>query len=373
MFGLILFGAIGFSRMGISQMPDVDFPVLTVIGHLAGRLAGDHGVRDRRRARGLGHDHRGDQEHQLGLARGPGHHHDRVRAGAATSTSRSRRCRRRYSRPSGTSPRDIDPPIVTKSNPEDNPIMFTTLSGPGALRDKVLFVRDHLKDAMTTVAGVGDVRLGGYVDPNMRIWLDADAMARQEITVDDIIATIQSQHTLTPSGYIDERAPRDQRAGPERGEHARGIRGPDHQPPRRPAGLEDHHGSARWPASRRAWPTSGASPAINGDSRRGHGHHQAARLQRGRGGPRGEGPDRAPQRIGHAPEGHEDGHLLRQHEVHRGLDERAHLHPDHSRSSSPRSSAGSSWAPGARRSTSYWPSPRRSWARSSCSTSSASR
>src|SRR5947209_5575372 len=30
MIGLIVFGAIGFSRMGISQLPDVDFPVLSV-------------------------------------------------------------------------------------------------------------------------------------------------------------------------------------------------------------------------------------------------------------------------------------------------------------------------------------------------------
>src|SRR5271154_1558095 len=30
MLGLILFGAISFQRMGISQMPDVDFPVVNV-------------------------------------------------------------------------------------------------------------------------------------------------------------------------------------------------------------------------------------------------------------------------------------------------------------------------------------------------------
>src|ERR1700733_3627498 len=30
MFGLIIFGAISFQRMGISQMPDVDFPVVNI-------------------------------------------------------------------------------------------------------------------------------------------------------------------------------------------------------------------------------------------------------------------------------------------------------------------------------------------------------
>ena len=30
MFGLIVFGAISFNRMGISEMPDVDFPVVNI-------------------------------------------------------------------------------------------------------------------------------------------------------------------------------------------------------------------------------------------------------------------------------------------------------------------------------------------------------
>src|ERR1700733_12662705 len=36
MFGLILFGAISFQRMGISQMPDVDFPVVNIALRLDG-------------------------------------------------------------------------------------------------------------------------------------------------------------------------------------------------------------------------------------------------------------------------------------------------------------------------------------------------
>ncbi|NCC80636.1 MAG: efflux RND transporter permease subunit, partial [Clostridia bacterium] len=30
MFGLIFFGAISYSRMGVSQMPDVDFPMVNI-------------------------------------------------------------------------------------------------------------------------------------------------------------------------------------------------------------------------------------------------------------------------------------------------------------------------------------------------------
>ncbi|MGZ3700003.1 MAG: efflux RND transporter permease subunit, partial [Bdellovibrionota bacterium] len=100
-------------------------------------------------------------------------------------------------------PTDIDPPIVTKSNPEDQPILWAALTGTNSMRDKMLFVRDHLKDNLTTINGVGDVRLGGYVDPNMRIWLDTEKMRRSEISVDDVIGAIQSGTILTPSGFMD--------------------------------------------------------------------------------------------------------------------------------------------------------------------------
>src|ERR1700677_701943 len=36
MIGLIVFGAISFSGMGISQLPDVDFPILTVTTNWTG-------------------------------------------------------------------------------------------------------------------------------------------------------------------------------------------------------------------------------------------------------------------------------------------------------------------------------------------------
>ncbi len=202
MFGLIIFGAIGFSRMGISQMPDVDFPVLTVTVTWVGAAPETmetsiadviedsvmtiEGIRN---ISSTSMEGLTNITIEFELSRDV----DTALQEVQTKILQAQR----------NLPSDIDTPIVTKSNPEDSPIMFTSLSGTASTREKVLFMRDRLKDAITTIEGVGDVRMGGYVDPNMRIWLNTDRMAGQEITVDDIIATITSQHTLTPSGYID--------------------------------------------------------------------------------------------------------------------------------------------------------------------------
>ena len=100
-------------------------------------------------------------------------------------------------------PRDIDPPIVTKTNPEDQPIMFVALSGNRPLKDMIHYVNETLKDQFTTVPGVGEIRLGGYVDPNLRVWLDADKMQEEQLTVEDILNAIGYQHADLPAGYID--------------------------------------------------------------------------------------------------------------------------------------------------------------------------
>src|SRR3954470_5333479 len=36
MFGLIVFGAISFSRMGVSELPDIDFPMIVVTARYEG-------------------------------------------------------------------------------------------------------------------------------------------------------------------------------------------------------------------------------------------------------------------------------------------------------------------------------------------------
>jgi hydrophobe/amphiphile efflux-1 (HAE1) family protein len=202
MFGLIIFGGISFSRMGISRLPDVDFPVLniavtwpgaapetmesSVADVLEDSVMSIEGIRN---VVSVSQEGLTNITVEFELSR----QIDSALQEVQTKVFQAQR----------NLPVDLDPPVVTKSNPEDRPILWIALSGGEDRRRLGLFVRDRLKNSLTTIGGVGEVRLGGYVDPNMRIWLDNDAMRRLEITVDDVIYTIASQHALTPSGYMD--------------------------------------------------------------------------------------------------------------------------------------------------------------------------
>ena len=203
MIGLIVFGAISFSGMGISQLPDVDFPVLAVTVNWTGAppQTMETAVAD-------------VIESAVMTVEGIKSVSSQCQEGLLTTTIEFemnqnidvalQEVQTKLSQATKILPNNLDsPPTVTKSNPEDQPILWTALTGPSTLREKVLFIRDHLKDTLTTVSGVGDVRLGGYVDPNMRIWLNSEEMHKKEISIEDVIAAIGYGTILTPSGYMD--------------------------------------------------------------------------------------------------------------------------------------------------------------------------
>lgn len=201
MLGLLVFGGLCYSLMGISQLPDVDFPVVTISVGWAGASPDvmETAVADIIENAVMSVD--GIQQ---------------VRSTSQQSLTQItiqfdlnqdinvalQQVQTKISQAQKNLPQTIDPPIITKTNPSDQPIMWTAVySTKSSLRELALFVRDHLKGMMTTINGVGDVTYGGYVEPQMRIWMDSKKMTEKDVTVTDIINAINFEHQLAPTGY----------------------------------------------------------------------------------------------------------------------------------------------------------------------------
>ena len=202
MFGLMIFGWIGYSRMGVSQMPDVDFPVVNiavtwegaspeimeaeVVDVLEDSVTSVQGVKQISSSSKLG---QAAITVELDLNRNVDVALQEIQSKIAQAQMRL--------------PRDIDPPIVTKVNPEDQPIMWLALSGDVPVKDLMVYAEDVLKSKFQTVPGVGDIFLGGLIPRNLRVWVDAEKMKRYQITVEDILAAIGREHAEVPAGQID--------------------------------------------------------------------------------------------------------------------------------------------------------------------------
>ena len=202
MAGLIVFGAISFQRLGVSQMPDVEFPVISVslswegaapevmetdvVDIVEDALTSIQGVRDISSTTRQGDSTitvEFDLDRDIDLAL------QEVQTKIAQAQLRL--------------PRDLDPPVVLKLNPQDQPIMWLGVAGDVPKRELMEYVQDHLKDRFQTINGVGEIFLGGFLERNLRVWVDADKLAAYQLTVQDVINAIQSEHSERPAGRIE--------------------------------------------------------------------------------------------------------------------------------------------------------------------------
>lgn len=205
MAGLLIFGSISLFRMGIGQLPDVDFPVVTIQVDWPGASPDvmETAVADIIEDAVMSIDgielvtstsQQGRTSITIQFILGQDI--DAALLQVQTKLSQAQR----------NLPQTIDPPIITKTNPNDQPIMWVSVYSPEGvtLRDISLLVRNKLKGMITTVEGVGDVRLGGYLDPQMRIWFNPVEMKKRQITASDIVDAVNNEHQLAPTGYQDK-------------------------------------------------------------------------------------------------------------------------------------------------------------------------
>jgi hydrophobe/amphiphile efflux-1 (HAE1) family protein len=201
MVAMISFGAIGFSQIGQSQLPDIDFPVLTV--NVAWEGASPE-VMETEVVDAI--------ENAVTSVKGVKKISSTTRQGQAMITLEFdlkvnidvalQEVQSKISQAQLTLPKDIDPPVIMKFNPDDQPFMWISLSGTRPQRELMQYVKDELKDKFTTLPGVGDVFLGGYIEPAVRVWLDPEKMRAKEITVDDVLGALRLEHSERPAGNL---------------------------------------------------------------------------------------------------------------------------------------------------------------------------
>ncbi|MBI3549199.1 MAG: efflux RND transporter permease subunit [Elusimicrobia bacterium] len=201
MIALLLFGGLSFTRLGVSQNPDVDSPVVNIRLNWEGAAPAvmENEVID-------------PVEESLMTISGIKTVRSTSRFGSGTVTAEFdlskqidvavQEVQTRIAQAQRNLPRDMDPPVVQKVNPEDQPIITVGVSGTKPYKDLAKYVQDIAMDRFQVVPGAGEVSLNGFVAPNLRVWLDSQKMRDLQITVDDVVAAIQAQHSEMPGGVL---------------------------------------------------------------------------------------------------------------------------------------------------------------------------
>jgi multidrug efflux pump len=208
MIGLMGFGIIAFrgaggvvKGLGISQNPDIDFPVVNinvnyegaspevmetdVIDSVEDAMTSIEGVKEISSTSRQGS---GNVSVEFELSRNIAEAVQDVQARVAQLGRRL--------------PRDVDPPTVSKSNPEDQPIMRVGVSGDRTQTFLADYVQNVVTPAFQTIEGVGEIQ-SFFRSRNVRVWLDAPKLEAQGLTVQDVTQAIGREHIEMPAGRIE--------------------------------------------------------------------------------------------------------------------------------------------------------------------------
>ena len=99
-------------------------------------------------------------------------------------------------------PRETLPPVITKEDPQSDPIMTILVSGPMSLRELTEIADKQVRRAIQRVDGVGSVNLNGGQARQIRVLLDAQKLASHNYTVLDVREALQRENIEAPGGRM---------------------------------------------------------------------------------------------------------------------------------------------------------------------------
>ena len=201
MAALIIFGAIGLSRLGVSEQPDVDFPVLTINATWSGAAPEvmETEVVDK-------------IEEEVISTQGLRDVTSQIQQGQASITLEFNLDRNidaaltevQSKLSDVVLPLGADPPTILKTNPEDQPIVL--LSASSATRDLhalTEFLELNVVDQLKILPGVGEVTLAGYQPRNLRVWVDNNKLKALQLTILDVKSALETEQVEEAAGYLE--------------------------------------------------------------------------------------------------------------------------------------------------------------------------
>src|SRR5256714_137299 len=202
MVAILFFGIIAYRRLPVSDLPNVDYPTITVSASLPGaspetmaatvatplerQFSTSAGIDNMTSTSSLGQT---QIVIQFSLDRNIDAAAQDVQA-AITQTLR-------------TLPQGILPPSYQKTNPADAPILTLALtSAQVPLSQLDEFAETTIAQRLSTVSGVAQVLVYGAQKYAVRVQLDPSQLASRNLALEDVATAITSQNVNLPTGVL---------------------------------------------------------------------------------------------------------------------------------------------------------------------------
>jgi HAE1 family hydrophobic/amphiphilic exporter-1 len=100
-------------------------------------------------------------------------------------------------------PPDTKPPVISKVNNDNTPVITVALSGPHSVRELTEYADKIVKVQFERAGGVGDVNIVGGLDRAINVWIDAERLAAYKIPITAVYDALQRQNSDVPGGNVE--------------------------------------------------------------------------------------------------------------------------------------------------------------------------
>ena len=200
--GLIVFGVLGYQRLGVDQYPTMEFPVLTVTASLEGA-----------NPEGMEEDVTDVLEEHLNSIGGVRSIKSTTYHGAAQITVEfdlgtdldiaAQEVRDKIDRARRELPENLETPTVGSFDPNEQPILWIPLQTTRSIAETSEYVDRQIKPHLETIDGVSGIAVFGQRNRNIRIWLNGDQLHARGLSAGDVLEAIRREHVEIPAGQVE--------------------------------------------------------------------------------------------------------------------------------------------------------------------------
>ncbi len=198
---LVVVGTASYFRLGVDRLPSVDLPTVRVSTSLPGASPAEVESQVSRPIEEVVNTVNGISE--LRSISGPGNSMviatfelDRdIESAAQDVRDRVATLGRRL-------PREAEPPVVSKFDNDQSPVMTLALFGDRSLRELTELADKIVKVQIERAAGVGGVQIEGGAQRSINLWLDADRLAAYGLPITAVRDALNLQNVDIPGGNV---------------------------------------------------------------------------------------------------------------------------------------------------------------------------
>jgi HAE1 family hydrophobic/amphiphilic exporter-1 len=198
---LLLFGAIAYQRMGVDKLPYIEFPVVSIT---TAQRGANPDIIDASITNLI----------ETAVNSVPGIEHIQSTSSPGTSVVvitfglekkidvAFQEVQAKVNQVLRRLPKDADPPVVAKVETNTQAILQFALQGDRTQQQLNLYAINVIKKQLETIDGVGEVRIGGRRDRNIRVNLVPARMAAFGVAAQDITDAFSREHIQLAGGFL---------------------------------------------------------------------------------------------------------------------------------------------------------------------------